>query len=252
MATDTYLEMVSDMIVETGLNSSVVPSTLEGVTGDVAKVAYWIRIADQRIQRERIDWQFLHVLSAPVELTQSSNLIPMPSANDVVNGTDPNDITFTVNKVIRDSFAIINSSGEVHRPCFMEWRDFSTQYMYGTPQPESDYPGYWTVNPAKRAIWLSNPVASAGLTYVMQYYRTPSRLRLDTDTSLIPDDFNRLIVVLGKILYAEHEDAPEVSAGSHEEYEHMFNQMLSVWGPDNEWQHMDQDIPMTVTTDGEF
>lgn len=249
MATDTYLEMVSDMIVETGLAAGVAPSTLAGVTGDAAKVAYWIRVADQRIQRERIDWQFLWVMTDPVPLVQGSATVPIPIVNEVggVN-PDPNDNTISINKVIRDTFAIINTSGDVYYPQFMEWREFATMFVYET-QTASDFPSFWSINPTNRSIYLSNPIASAGLTYRVQYYRAPTRLRLDTDTSPIPDDFNRLIVVLAKIMYAEHEDAPEVSAGAHEEYDHMFNQLLSVWGPDNEWQHMDQDLPMTVETE---
>lgn len=246
MATDTYLEMVSDMIRETGLSAGAVPSTLAGLTGDAAKVAYWIRVADLRIQRERIDWQFLWVLSDPTPLVQGAATVPVPVVNEV-GGVDPppEDDTILINKPIRDSFVIINASGEVYKPHYMEWREFSTLYLYDT-QPESDYPAYWTIDPANRTLYLSNPVESAGLTYRVQFYRAPVRLRNDTDTTLIPDDFNRLVIVLGKIMYAEHEDAPEVSAGSHEEYDHMMNQLLSVWGPDNEWQRMDQDIPMEV------
>ena len=53
--------------------------------------------------------------------------------------------------------------------------------------------------------------------------------------------------VRAKIMYAEHEDAPEVAAGAHEEYELLFNQMLAVHLPQTEWHRMENaDEPMMV------
>ena len=96
---------------------------------------------------------------------------------------------------------------------------------------------------------LSNKMEESGYYCKYEFWRKPLRMRNNTDTSRIPDDFSRLIVLLAKILYAEHEDAPEVGAGSGAHYDLMFNQMLSVHAPDAEWQRMENsDVYLQVET----
>jgi len=244
MATDTYLELVSDVITETGLNSGNAPSSIAAATGDAAKVAYWVRVADLRIQRERIDWDFLWD-KPQVQLAQDANVIPGQS--HTVAGGDTTDETALINKLAKNRLAIIDANGEAHFPDFMEWSEFSTLYDYVALET-SDVPAFYSMSPA-RVIKLSANIESAGMLCTYEYWRKPLRFRADADTSRIPDDFSRLIVVLAKIMYAEHEDAPEVSAGAHEEYEHMFNQLLAAHAPDSQWSRMQSnDDYMVVET----
>lgn len=245
MATDTYIQMVSDMITETGLNAGNPPPTIASATGDAAKVAYWIRVADLTIQRERIDWDFLWQKDT-VNLVAGSAVVPVPS--NTYNSSTPTQQTLTttqlINVMAKDRLAIIDGNGESYFPTYMDWNEFSVLYDYET-QTESDYPAYWSMTPA-RELRLSEPISSNGLTCKYEYWRKPLRLRDDGDTSRIPDDFNRLIVVRAKIMYAEHEDAPEVSMGSHEEYDHMFGQMLSVHLPETQWHRMENSDQLLV------
>lgn len=234
MATDTYLQLVSDMIMETGLNGGNAPSSIEGAEGDARKVCYWIRTADMQIQRERIDWQFLWS-RYDANLTQDSAVVPSPQ--NVEDDQDANQTTVLVNAVAKDRLAIIDTNGESYFPSYMDWNEFSVLYGFEVQQP-SDYPSYWTIRP-DRVILLSEPIASSDLVCRYEYWRKPLEMRTGTDTSRIPDDFSRLIILLAKIMYAEHEDAPEVDVGSTAQYDIMFNQMLSVYAPMAEWQRME-------------
>lgn len=245
MATDTYLELVSDMIMETGLNGGNAPSSIELAEGDAKKVAYWIRVADMQIQRERIDWRFLwDRYDAP--LTEGSAVVPSPQ--EQTDDTNPNTITVLVNAMPKKRLAIIDTNGESYFPEFLEWNEFSLLYGF-EQQDASDYPSFWTIRP-DRTILLSEPIASPGLICRYEFWRKPMRMRTGNDTSRIPDDFSRLIVLLAKIMYAEHEDAPEVTAGSVAHYDIVFNQMLSVEAPQAEWQRLenDDDRQMVVET----
>lgn len=239
MATDTYLELVSDMIMETGLNGGNAPSSIEGAEGDARKVCYWIRIADMQIQRERIDWDFLWGREDAI-LTQDSAVVPSPT--NVIDPTNANLTTVLVNAVAKDRLAIIDTNGEAFFPQYVAWHDFSVLYGYEAQIP-SDYPSYWTIRP-DRVILLSEPIQSAGLICRYEYWRKPLRLRTGTDVSRIPDDFSRLTVLLAKIMYAEHEDAPEVDVGSTAQYDLVFNQMLSVHAPEAEWHRMENSDQM--------
>jgi hypothetical protein len=234
MASDTFLELVSDLITETGLTGGNPPSNVETAEGDAAKAVYWIRVADLQLQRERIDFDFLWGRE-DVPLAQNSAVVPSPV--DQPDDDDANTKTVLVNAVAKDRLAIVDANGEAFFPVFMEWNEFSILFGYET-QDTVDYPSYWTVRP-DRVILLSNPILSPDLNCRYEYWRKPLRMRENADVSRIPDDFSRLIVLLAKILYAEHEDAPEVDVGATANYDVMFNQMLSVHAPEAEWQRME-------------
>jgi hypothetical protein len=244
MAQETYLELVSNVITETGLNSGNPPADVQEATGDAAKVCYWVRVADLQLQRERIDWDFLWA-NPTVQLTQGSNIVPMPTDKPV--DADTTTHTALINSIAKTKLAVIDVNGEAFFPQYLHWDEFSVVYGYEALQ-ESDYPSYWTMRP-DRALLLSENIASAEMTCKYEYWRKPVQLRANGDISRIPDDFSRLIVLLAKILYAEHEDAPEVDVGSTAHYDQMLNQMLSAHAPMAEWQRMENsDVPLQVET----
>lgn len=241
MATDTYLELVSDMIVETGLNSGQAPSSIAAASGDAAKVVYWIRIADMQIQRERIDWKFLWAIEE-AQLTADSNVVPSPIHDP--NNANENLRTQLVNVVAKDRLAVVDPNGQSHFPSYMEWNEFAPIYNYEV-QPPSDFPSFWTIRP-DRTILLSEPIASSDMNCRYEYWRKPIQMRDSNDVSRIPDDFSRLIVCRAKIMYAEHEDAPEVDIGATAEYEVLMNQMIAVETPQSEWQRLENSDQLLV------
>jgi hypothetical protein len=241
MATDTFIEMVSDMITETGLNGGNVPSSIAAATGDAAKVVYWIRVADLQIQRERIDWKFLWDIEN-TDLTPASNVVPAPV--DQPDAEDVNSRTVLINVIAKDRLAIIDPNGQAHFPVYMDWNEFAPLYNYEA-QPANDYPSFWTVRP-DRTILLSEPIASSGMACRYEYWRKPLRLRDNNDVSRIPDDFSRIIVVRAKVMYAEHEDAPEVDIGATAEYDLLLTQMISVETPESEWQRLENSDQLLV------
>jgi hypothetical protein len=239
MATDTFHQLVSDMIMETGINGGVAPASVETATDDAAKVVYWIRIADLQLQRERIDFNFLWGIEN-AELSPGSAVVPSPvDTATVIDSalTAAARRTVLVNAMPKDRLAIIDANGQAYFPEYKDWNEFSIMYNYET-QLENDFPTYWSARPDK-VILLSNPVASSSLVCKYEYWRKPIRMRVNDDVTRVPDDFNRLIILLAKILYAEHEDAPEVDIGSSAHYDSMLNQMIAVETPMAEWQRLE-------------
>lgn len=240
---DTYLDLVTDVIVETGLNSGVAPSSVVTAEGDAAKVAYWVRIADLQIQRERIDWDFLWE-EETVNMVVGSNIVTQPR-KPFVSGDKQ--VVALINAIAKDRLAIIDSNGQAFFPTYMDWNEFAPIYNYES-QSSSDFPSFWSIRP-DRAILLSEPILSEGLTCKYEFWRKPVRMRFDSSVTRIPDDFTRLIVLLAKILYAEHEDAPEVDIGSTSHYEVVLNQMIAVHTPESEWHRMENsDVYHSVET----
>ena len=222
---DTYLSLVTDFLMETSLSGGSAPENVATVTGDQRKAAYWVNQANLQIQREWRNWDFMWGF-ATVNLTSESLIVP--SVIETIDSVATNIVNF----VKRKSLAIMQSDGSAHFPEFQDWTNsgFSRLYMYET-QPVSNTPAGWSQQP-NRIIQLSSPMESSGLTAKYEYYRKPKSLLANGDETLIPDDFGRLIVVAAKIMYAEHEDAPEVSAGAHEEYDFLLSEMQAAHLPD--------------------
>lgn len=241
----SYLSLVTDFLRETALSGGTAPDSVIGAVGDQAKAVYWIRQADLQIQREWRNWDFLWQTFSG-QLTQDSELVPSAVENIPVVPGEPLQISVNiVNFIKRTSLAIIQSDNTAHFPFFMDWNNsqFSNLYTY-EDQDTNDIPGFWSMRP-DRKILLSNPIQTAGLDVRYDYLRKPKSLLEDNDVSLIPDDFTRLVVVLAKVMYAEHEDAPEVSAGSHEEYDFLLSEMQAAHLPDqgyNRESHADADL----------
>ena len=237
---ETYLDHVTNFMMETALSGGTPPADVTDATGDQRKAVYWIAQADLQIQREWINWDFMWG-RANVNLTVDSTIVP--SIYEVQDGSDVN----IINMVKRETLAIIQADNSSNFPMFCDWNntDFARLWTYET-QSVSNYPPYWSMRP-DRTILLSNPVESES-TAIYDYLRKPRKMRVNGSISLVPDDFTRLIVVLAKIMYAEHEDAPEVSAGSHEEYESLLDAMESAHLPDqgfNRESHSDADLVVT-------
>lgn len=238
---DTYLSLVTDFLMETALSGGSAPETLANVSGDQLKAKYWINQANLQILREWMNWDFMWGWGV-VNLSQGSTVVP--SVTETVSGSEVNIVNF----VKRKTLAIMLSDGSAHFPAFCDWNnsDFSYLYAYET-QPLSDTVAAWSQRP-DRTLILSSPIETEGRIAKYQYYRKPKILSVDADIPLIPDDFTRLIVVLAKIMYAEHEDAPEVSAGSHEEYDDLLSKMEAAHLPDqgfNRESHSDADLVVT-------
>jgi len=242
---DTYLSLVNDFVRETALSGGSALDSVINATGDQAKAAYWIKQANNQIQREWLNWDFLWV-STTQNLTQDSTIVPPETEKIPVIPGQPDKISIgIINFIKRKSLAVIAADGEAHFPVFMDWNnsDFVRFYTYETQDP-SNFPAWWSMRP-DRTILLSEPIESSDLTCRYDFHRKPRQFYEDADIPLIPEDFTRLIVVTAKIMYAEHEDAPEVSAGAHEEYDYLLSEMEAAHLPDqgfNRESHSDADL----------
>ncbi len=238
---ENYLDLVTNFIMETALSGGGAPSTVVGLIGDQAKAAYWVKQANAQIQREWRNWDFLWGRVDDATLGEDSTTIP-----GVLETQGENEVQI-INFIKQKSLAIM-VEGSAHFPEFQDWNnsDFSRLWTYET-QTANNYPAFWSMRP-DRVIVVSSPFESAGLTAKYEYLRKPKPLLVDDDVPLVPDDFTRLIVVLAKIMYAEHEDAPEVMEGAQGEYDFLLSEMEAAHLPDqgfNRESHSDADLVVT-------
>lgn len=225
----TFLNLCQDMQQEVGYAGGVGLNSVVGQTDQYAKIVYWIQESDIYIQGLWTNWRFLSNEFSGT-LTQGSDLVPLPTAH-------------TIKELDRCSLGITVSAGNVHFPAWMEWEDYRRAYHYEA-QTATNYPAYWSQGPDGQ-IYLSAPPSSAGLAFRYFYWRRPERMALDADESPIPDDYRRVILCRAKVMYAEHEDAPEVDAGAAAEYVDLLEKLQGSELPGQRGSRMSQlDIGM--------
>ena len=69
------------------------------------------------------------------------------------------------------------------------------------------------------------PTPNVAGTVSAEYFKVPTDLAVDSDTSLIPTRFHRIIIARAKLYYAENEDAPEIMSGSLAEFEDLLDKL---------------------------
>ena len=92
------------------------------------------------------------------------------------------------------------------------WRD-----TYGLGTQTNEEPTWVVIKPNKNIILHSTPDAVYTLT--ADYWKLPTRLSSNTDTSNIPEQFEKIIVYRASLFYAQHEEASEFFQFVMQEYQ---------------------------------
>ena len=224
MALRTYLELCRDFANEVGILSGQIAS-VAGQTGDALNVTRRIQQADYYVQTLYTDWPWLHTTDSGL-LTLDSDA--MPRASDLQT-------------IRRDSVVFGKGTNANHLPTWMEYPEFFSMYELGVKET-SDTPNSYTQNPDYQAgFLLSDKIKTAGTTYYYEYWRRPVLMLLDSDTSAIQpfdEETGRIIIARAKIWHAEHEDAPEIMAGSLAEYEDRLQRLTAIALPEQSGTYM--------------
>ncbi len=185
------------------------PSTVISQTGELEKVVRYIKNADLDIKRRWADWGFLWNEFSTTTVVGSNSLTSEPSDVD----------TYNVNTFV------LNASTDNYTA--LEYVDYSVFREKLLGSQTNDTPTLFTVKPDRSlAVW---PPADAAHTLTGEYWKTGVTLAADDDTSEIPTQHDRLIVVRAKLYYAEAEDAPEIMASAVSEHEDLMRTFESRW-----------------------
>lgn len=199
----TYLQLCQKMIRDLGLSNTI--TTVSGQSGMSRKVVDWIADADEQIQALWADWQFLW--------SQYSTT--------TIAGTQEYAKPLDFGVWDLDSFYLdYNISNYQHLGYidYIAWRQ-----AYRQNPADNDKPSLFTLTPAHN-IYLE-PTPDAVYTLTADYWAAPTRLSDNTDTSAIPDRFERIIIAKAKIFYAEHDEFPTVYELASREYADLLKQL---------------------------
>lgn len=214
-----YLELCQELAREAGISGSIAAVT--GQTGEMARVANWIRKANRYILNKHEDWKFLRAdVSFPVILGNVEYSAGALSLAD-----------FGEWKL--DSFrAYLTSIGFADEQPVREVRDydaFRDYYIIGALREQEGRPQAITQTPGRSLrIW---PVPDDAYTIVGEYYQAPADLAANADVPVFPAKFHDAIVWRALMFYGEYEGDATVFAAAQTEFKRVLAKLESLYLP---------------------
>ena len=204
MAKSTFLELCKKVRSECGL-SGTGPAAVTGQSGMDAKIVSWVQDADVEIQSLWLDWDFLHA----------------EFSADTVVGTAavaaPSDIGIWDD----ESFYLDYTSASYKKLTKMDYKTWRSTFRNGTKTNQK--PDFFVVKPDQSLILESPPDAIYSLT--AEYWMRPQKMTANGDYSVIPEEYERVIVARAKMMYAEHDSASDIMLSSQVEYDYLLDRL---------------------------
>tara|TARA_S200000501_G_scaffold106634_1_gene100088 strand:+ start:1632 stop:2318 length:687 start_codon:yes stop_codon:yes gene_type:complete len=204
----TFLELCQTVRQEVGI-SGTGPSTVVGQEGQLKVIVDFVAEADYQIQALWHDWNFLW--------SQYSSTLSTGTRAPAT--TKPTDLgnwdmrSFYLDYTTDDSISLSTLS-------YVEWR---ADFRQGVAT--NDSPTYVVVQPDSSLI--VDPPPDKAYTITADYWKTPTKMTANTDESVIPSQYHRIIVARAKTMWAEREEAPEILLGSSAEYQDLLDKLES-------------------------
>lgn len=227
----TYLELCRAVVSELGIQGGSGPVSVTGQSRELKNIVDWTAEADLYIQQLWTDWKFLWTTETVSVLT----------------GLDTFALTMPLGFPDEERGLIVSrGTPSAYVVPWMAWEEFFDTYQI-LGKSASPRIAHWSLDP-DNVIRLSH-LTSGTVSFYAQYWREPLRMVNNTDRSLIPGTYDRIIVLRAKIIYAEREDAPEIMAGSSAEYADLLEKLEAFQLPKHRHGRTSRNVVMAGTVD---
>ena len=194
----TFKELCESFVLEMSINGGRGFTAISDTNVKFAKAANYIKLANTALCTLHLDWKFLWGRHS-VALTVGNRVVPGPAG-------------INVRHWVRDSFWLERGNASQLRLRYIPFEEWERM-----PQrSNSRKPSSFTVMP-NNSVELDN-LPDTAYQLSANYYRRHTPFTADDDVSPIPEEYHRIILLRAKLLYAEMEDAPEITNGSLAEY----------------------------------
>lgn len=211
MAKSTFLQLCQTVRRECGITGTG-PAAVTSQAGILEKVVNWVADADKETQSRWFDWDFLHV-------TTWSH----PTIANVATVAAPADLGVWD----RESFFLDYTTAD-HKNLpvidYKVWRKLLRQGVKTSQKPDNVI-----ILPDNSLILEAPPDDVYSLT--ADYWKRPAKMAANTDTSPIPEEYERIIVARAKIFYAETQGAPEVLGSAQIEFDDLLDKLEAKYLP---------------------
>lgn len=209
----TYLQLVQRLRQECGV-SGTGPNTTVNLSGEMARLASWIRSAWMDIQRLHPDWEFMR---QPFEFVTKDGQQKYTPTEMLIN---------SLASFKRDSVRLYRLESGVNDEWmlpYMDYDSFRDLYMMGSSRNIKQKPNVFTLDSQRNMLLGHTPEAQ----YVVsgECYAMPTEFKNDDDMPAMPSQYHMLIVYRAMMNYGQYEAAPEVFQQGFGEYKQMLTRL---------------------------
>lgn len=211
MAKSTFLQFCQTVRRECSV-SGTGPTAVTGQTGILDKIVNWVADADQELQGRWFDWDFLH----------------FPTwTHNTISGTATVAAPADLGTWDRESFFLDYSTAN-HKKLnvldYKAWRATMRQGVQTNQKPDA------VIILPDNSLRLQSPPDGV---YVLSadYWKRPVKMVDATDTSPVPEEYERIIVARAKIAYGEDRSVGEILASAQVEYDDLLDKLEAKYLP---------------------
>jgi hypothetical protein len=180
-----FLQLCQDARKECGIavNTSLLPTTTVGQTGQLGNIVRWVAAAWLEIQgNQHFDF-----------LWEEATVTILAATNATATG-------LTESRYMKDSAHI----GDVFLT-YIPWQDFRSLYPSTLTGSAGQNPSVWSIRPDGAMVVDLKPAANTEIT--VERYKQPVALSADADIPALPTDLHMLIVWGTVLKYASEGEA---------------------------------------------
>lgn len=226
MAKSTFLELCRATRRACGI-SGTGPTTVKNNTGEMEKLVEWVQLSDLELQSRWLDWDFLHVSNWS---DQTIVGVPTVIAPDNIGAWDKESFYLNYSTANNSKLTVMD---------YKEWRNTLRQGVQINQRPTNV-----VIKPDLSLILQSPPDAVYTLT--ADYWKRPAKMVENTDTSPIPEEYERIIVARAKMMYAEDGGSMVLLQAAQIEYDDLLDKLEAKYLPSQRAMKRQSDAGMLV------
>lgn len=195
----TFLKLVQKVARESGTVSGVLPATVAGQTGRLAKIVHWTNDAYRDIQNAHRAWNWLQGEFSANTVAGSRSYSPaIPRFAEFTCSGDYREDRFS----LFDPTEGRQNEGQLR---FVEYPDFYRTHLRGHAATQQGRPAAFTISPG--GALLLSPTPDKTYTVRGPYRRDVQELEDDGDVPEMPARFHDMIVAGALVLLGTHDEA---------------------------------------------
>ena len=210
----TYLALCQKFRKLVGITGSG-PSTVTGQSGMNEKITIWVRDAEEWVRNEWEDWDFLFEPKEAITVTASTS-------------------TFSLDDLSITDLAFWKEDSFVRDPGTDDYQKLAFDIPYDEYLKSDMYLGATVTGQLERVVIRTSdnalifyPTYGSATTVWGSYYKAPTVLTSDADTSLIPARLEDVILYRAKMYYAEAFEDVALYESANVDYTRTLTKLMS-------------------------
>ena len=225
MAKSTFLQLCQAARRACAI-SGTGPSVVTGQTGILEKLVEWVQLSDMETQSRWLDWDFMH------------GSFSEPTIVGVADVTAPADIGLWDEQ----SFYLDSTTASYKKLEPLAYADWRERFRNGVKTNQK--PSFVVITPSNDLKLEAPPDDIYTLT--ADYWKKPVKMVANIDTSMIPEEYERIIIARAKIMYAEDQGAGEVLVSAQVEFDDLLDKLEAKYLPGRGNRRRSDGVSITV------